>query len=208
MRLCEPIGCTVNVADGVLSGETGRYTKTFGELASVYADDAAYAVMLPSLRDTVVYEVSEFRPSTAVGDMIFGITRLTAGKVGREYFMTRGHIHAVANRPEIYYAQSGTGLMLMETPQGETRTVVIEPQTVCYVPPFWIHRSVNTGHGDLVMMFCYPADSGQDYAVIEQARGMRLLVVDDGADGWTTIENPRYRPRSAAECASLLRSAR
>ncbi|TIN31988.1 glucose-6-phosphate isomerase family protein, partial [Mesorhizobium sp.] len=80
-----------------------------------------------------------------------------------EYFMTRGHIHNQADRPEIYYGQKGRGLMLMESPEGEVRIVPIDAQTVCYVPPFWIHRSINVGDDDLVMLFCYPADSGQDY---------------------------------------------
>lgn len=204
MPIREPVGCTVRVADGVMAGATGRYTKTFGDLESLYADTAAFASMLPSLRDAVVYEVTEFRPSTAPGDLIFGVTRMMPGKVGREFFMTRGHIHAKSDRPEIYYGQSGTGVMLMESPAGETRTIVIEPQTVCYVPPFWIHRSVNTGSTELVMMFCYPADSGQDYDIIARASGMRMRVVDDGASGWTTVENAGYRPRTTHECERLM----
>ncbi len=208
MQIREPVGCTVRVADGLMTGATGRYTKTFGDLAAVYADEAAYAAMLPTLRDTVVYEVSEFRPSTAAGDMIFGVTRMVPGKVGREFFMTRGHIHANANRPEVYYGQAGTGVMLMESPNGETRTMVIAPQTVCYVPPFWIHRSINTGGADLVMMFCYPADSGQDYDIIARSGGMRVCIVDDdSASGWKAIDNPRYRARTAQECSRLLESA-
>ena len=57
------------------------------------------------------------------------------------------------------------------------------------------------------MMFCYPADSGQDYTVIERSRGMRLLIVSDGGGGWTAVDNPRYLPRSAAECAAILAGA-
>ena len=70
------------------------------------------------LRETgnpLVYAVEDLRPSTSLGDMIFGVTRMMPGKVGEEYFVTRGHLHAVANRPEIYYGESGTGLMLLES---------------------------------------------------------------------------------------------
>ncbi len=204
MELREPAGCSVLLAEGVLSGATGRYTKTFGDLGSIYADEAAYRAMLPGLRDTVVYEVTEFRPSNAPGDMIFGVTRMAPGKVGREFFMTRGHIHAKADRPEIYYGQTGTGVMLMESPGGEFRTVPIAPQTICYVPPFWIHRSINTGGGDLVMVFSYPADSGQDYEVIARSGGMRVRIVDDGTGGWVPVDNPGYRARSPLECERIL----
>jgi Glucose-6-phosphate isomerase (GPI) len=34
------------------------------------------------------------------------------------------------------------------------------------------------------MMFCYPADAGQDYAIIERARGMRSRIVHDGEADW------------------------
>lgn len=204
MELREPVGCSVLAAQGLLSGATGRYAKAFADLASIYGDERAYRAMLPALRDSVVYEVTEFRPSQASGDLIFGVTRMVPGKVGREFFMTRGHLHARADRPEIYHGQTGRGVMLMESPSGEVRTMPISPQTVCYVPPFWIHRSVNTGDSDLVMFFCYPADSGQDYDVIARSGGMRVRIVDDGAGGWAAVENLGYRPRSPQECASLL----
>ena len=53
------------------------------------------------------------------------------GRIGDEYFLTRGHIHATGNRPEIYYGEAGQGLMLMESPEGETR--IIEIQTKGHV---------------------------------------------------------------------------
>ena len=136
--------------------------------------------------------------------MIFGVTRLSPGKVGREFFMTKGHIHARADRPEIYYGQAGQGLMLMKSPAGEIRVVTVGPQTICYVPPYWIHRSVNVGSDDVVMVFSYPADAGQDYDIIARAGGMRSLVVEDGIGGWTLIDNPGYRPRSRAEIDRIL----
>ncbi len=157
--------------------------------------------------DEVVYEVTDFKPSANAGDMIVGVTRMRPGKVGREYFLTRGHIHANANRPEMYYGESGRGLMLLEFPQGEIRTVEIEPRALCYVPPYWIHRSVNTGSDELVMTFAYPADSGQDYAIIEEAGGMKSRVVDDGKGGWRLIDNASYRSRPAERIARVFASA-
>jgi len=71
----------------------------------------------------------------------------------------------------------------------------MRPNSVVYVPPHWIHRSVNVGAGHLVTLFCYPADAGQDYDIIARSGGMRDLVVDDGAGGWKQAPNPRYRPR-------------
>jgi glucose-6-phosphate isomerase len=173
MKLREPGICRVDASEGRLEGATGRYVKTFGDLKGLYEDEAAFRALIKEAgEDALAYEVTDFKPSANAGDMIIGVTRMPPGKVGREYFLTRGHIHAKANRPEMYYGESGRGLMLLESPEGEIRTVEIGPRTMCYVPPYWIHRSVNVGAEDLVMTFAYPADSGQDYAIIEEAGGM------------------------------------
>ena len=99
---------------------------------------------------------------------------------------------------------AGLGVMLLESPDGQVRTVEIGPRTMCYVPPFWIHRSVNVGSEPLVMTFAYPADSGQDYDIIANAGGMRSRIVDDGAGGWTAIDNKSYRPRPQSLVDSIM----
>ncbi len=75
------------------------------------------------------------------------------------------------------------------------------------MPPYWIHRSVNVGDDDLVMLFCYPADSGQDYSIIERAGGMRARIVDDGAGGWKQIDNPAWRAARCGDARCALRNA-
>lgn len=197
MHVRPPARCTVDLASGVMHGATGRYEKRLADLAGIYEDVAAFERLVKQAANPIVYEVTEFRPSTAPGDLIFGLTRMAPGRVGGEFFLTRGHIHAKADRPEIYYGQRGQGLMLMESPEGETRTVEIGPQTICYVPPFWIHRSVNIGPDELLLMFSYPADSGQDYDIITRSGGMRHRVMAAADGGWTLVENPSYRPRMA-----------
>lgn len=203
----QPTRCVVDVGRGALEGGSGRYEKRLSDLAGIYGDEGAFEALLREAGDRLVYAVEDLRPSASAGDMIFGITRMVSGKVGGEYFMTRGHIHAIANRPEIYYGESGSGLMLLESPQGETRILEVTPRSVCYVPPFWIHRSVNVGAGDLVMTFAYPADSGQDYDIIGRSGGMKARIMDDGRGGWTAVDNPRYRPRGAAEIERVLATA-
>lgn len=207
MQWFEPTSCAVDVESGAMSGMTGRYEKRLRDLTGLYEDEGAFAALMAAANDPVVYDVCDFRPSDAPGDMIFGVTRMSPGRVGREFFLTRGHIHAKADRPEIYYGQKGHGLMLLEAPDGQTRVVGIGPQTICYVPPYWIHRSVNVGSDDLVMMFSYPADSGQNYGIIERSGGMRHRVMATADGGWELVENAGYEPRSADTVGSLFRSA-
>lgn len=186
---------------GTLSASTARYEKRLSDLAGLYADASAFDAALGTC-DRVVYTVEDFRPSGASGDLCFGVTHMLPGRIGDEFFMTRGHIHAVANRPETYRGELGRGVMLMESPDGQVVTLQVTPGATVYVPPFWIHRSVNTGTEPLVMTFVYPADSGQDYGIIARSNGMRVRVVAD-AGGWRTVENPRWCPRSEAEIAAI-----
>jgi glucose-6-phosphate isomerase len=206
MKLGDPARLVLRVGDGGMDGATGRYEKRLSELAGLYLDAAAHGAAVRTLADPVVYTVEDFRPSADAGDMIFGVTRMLPGKIGDEFYLTRGHIHAKADRPEIYHGRAGTGLMLMESPEGETRVIEIAHDTVCYVPPYWIHRSINIGTDDLVMAFSYPADAGQDYGIIARSNGMRKRVMDDGKGGWRLVDNAGYRPRSATEIEALFRS--
>ncbi len=183
---------------GTLEGATGRYEKRFSALRGLFLDKDAFERMVDETGDAVAYAVEDFRPSANNGDLIFGVSTLQPGIVGREFMMTRGHIHARSDRPEIYYCQSGHGVMLMELEDGTVETAEMRPHTIVYVAPHWIHRSVNVGQEKLVTVFCYPADAGQDYEIIERAGGMRVLITPDGQGGWRQEDNPRYRPRSRA----------
>ncbi len=191
-----PVSVLISPA-GEMTGRTRRYEKRYHELAGLFADEAAYAEIARTRGTEVAYRVDEFRPSDRAGDMIFGTSTLQPGRVGDEFLFTRGHIHAVGDRPEIYLCQSGHGVMLMELADGTVRAEEMTPNGLVYVAPHWIHRSVNVGGVPLVTLFCYPADAGQDYEIIARSGGMRDLIVDDGEGGWKRVANPRYRPRVA-----------
>jgi glucose-6-phosphate isomerase len=203
--LREPVQSVIDVSTGAMSGNTGRYEKRLKDLDGMYEDQASFDALLKESGDRVVYAVEDFKPGNHAGDLIYGVTRMSPGRIGHEFFLTRGHIHAKADRPEIYYGQQGRGLMQLESPEGETRIIEVGPQTICYVPPFWIHRSINVGDEDLVMVFAYPADSGQDYGIIETSGGMRHRVMLGRDGGWELTENNSYRPRDAETVTALMK---
>ncbi|SDX54771.1 glucose-6-phosphate isomerase family protein [Litoreibacter albidus] len=192
----------IDPSTGSMSNATGHYEKRLKDLAGIYGNAQAFEHAASGAGDRIVYTVHEARPTATQGDLIFGTTFMEPGQIGGEYFMTRGHIHARANRPETYYGESGQGVMLLETPEGETKIMEISPKVLIYVPPLWIHRSVNTGDTPLVMSFCYPSDSGQDYGVIARSGGMAKRIVANG-DDWSAIDNTSYRPRDADEIARI-----
>jgi glucose-6-phosphate isomerase len=159
-----------------------------------YADQAAYEAMLAQ-GDVLLYEVYQINRPEVPGELLCGLSVVHPGKVGDEYFMTKGHYHAVLDTAEVYHCLQGRGMMVMETPAGEWAVEKLRPGRGLYVPPRWAHRSVNTDPcTDLVTFFIYPGHAGHDYGTIEQ-QGFRKLVVErDGRP--QVVDNPRWRPGS------------
>lgn len=195
LQVERPFVASIDALSGFSSGLPDHYVKTFGGLEGVYQADASLpTVALPADGD-LAYEVFSTARRVLPGALTVGTSVLKAGRVGSEFAMTRGHIHQIVDRAEIYFGLSGHGVMLLESLEGEAEALEVLPGSLVYVPGSWIHRSVNVGSDPLVSLFCFSADAGQDYEIVERSRGMRQLVVDDGRGGWKLEANPRYVPR-------------
>ena len=155
-----------------------------------FHDADAYTQMVEN-GDPVLYEVYEVSRPQVAGELINGTSILHPGKVGDEYFMTKGHFHTVLETAEIYVCQQGQGVMVMETPEGEWAVEELAPGKILYVPPRWAHRSVNTGTVDLITFFAYPGNAGHDYGTIEAQGFCKLIVEKDGKPAY--IDNPRWQ---------------
>lgn len=184
-----PEGVSIDGATGEVTPATGRYIKNLSSLRELYEDTAAFDAYIAAHGDVVAYEVVEYRPEGS--DICFGTTIMAPGKIGREYFFTRGHFHAKADRGEVYYTQSGEGVLLLHSRSGETRSVQMRPGVCAFIPPDWAHRSVNTGADKLVFVWMCTIDAGHDYGEVA-GRGMRQLSVErNGAAA--LVANPKYQ---------------
>ena len=193
-----PFTFDISLPGGVPTAYDAHVVRRLSSMRGQYADPVAYEALLAQ-GDVVLYEVYEMRgPEVAgehvgLGELLHGTSIVHPGQVGDEYFMTKGHFHSVLDTAEVYHILQGRGMMVMETPEGDWAVEELRTGRVLYVPPRWAHRSVNTGQGDLVMLFVYPGHAGHDYGTIE-TRGFRKLVV--ARDGQPTIvDNPRWRPQ-------------
>ncbi len=164
-------------------------TRHLSALRGQFYDQETYEKMLAD-DDQLIYEVYEIRRPDVEGELLMGISIVHPGKVGREFFMTKGHFHSILDTAEVYYCLRGEGYMVMETPEGETSVEPLSPGKVLYVPPRWAHRSVCTSRQeDLVTFFTYPGNAGHDYGTIER-QGFRKMIMD-GANGPEVVDNPR-----------------
>lgn len=186
-----PFSFTLPLPNVIPSRVDNHIQRRLSALSGQFLDHSAYQAMLAK-EDQLIYEVYEIKRPEIEGELLMGVSIVHPGKVGREFFMTKGHFHTVLATAEVYYCMRGEGYMVMETPEGEAFVEALSPGRVLYVPPCWAHRSVCTSRQeDLVTFFIYPANSGHDYGTIEH-KGFRKLVVE-GAAGIEIIDNPRWK---------------
>jgi len=166
----------------------GRHPRRAHDLRGVFQDAAALEALIRE-GDPVIYETFEPSLPEAPGHLMCGVTVLHPGRVGAEYFMTRGHYHRHRDTAEVYVGLQGRGCLVVQAEGKGARTVPVEPGAVVYVAPGWAHRSVNTGDEPLIFFFTYPADAGHDYATLATS-GFDLLVVHRAGTA-AVIPNPR-----------------
>ena len=184
-----PFAFTLPMPQVVPSRVDNHIERRLSALRGQFFDQKTYKKML-SIEDQLIYEVYEIKRPEVVGELLMGISIVHPGKVGSEFFMTKGHFHSVLETAEIYYCLRGGGYMVMETPEGDTSVEELAPGKILYVPPRWAHRSVCTSRlEDLVTFFAYPGNAGHDYGTIER-QGFRKLVLE-GANGPEIVDNPR-----------------
>jgi glucose-6-phosphate isomerase len=188
-----PFSADITLPGGRLSRYDNHYARLLSAMRGYYADVEAYESLIAA-GDIPLYEVYEMLLPEEPGQLLHGTSILHPGNVGDEYFMTKGHFHAVLETAEVYHVLQGRGIMVMETPEGEWAVEKLRPGRVLYVPPRWAHRSVNTGTEDLITLYVYPGHSGHDYGSIA-SHGFRKLVVERNGAA-VVVDNPRWMPPS------------
>ncbi|MCG0283493.1 glucose-6-phosphate isomerase [Streptomyces sp. PSAA01] len=158
-------------------------------MAGMYADQETAERLAEE--DVLVYEFFDMGVPRSTGEVAYGTSITYPGKVGDEYFMTKGHFHSVLDTAEIYYCLRGRGLMMMENPEGDVQWAEFTPGQGVYVPGRYAHRSINTSPDEpLVTFFAFPGHAGHDYGTIE-SKGFRKIVVErDGAPA--VVDNPKW----------------
>ena len=125
-------------------------------------------------------------------DQAFGTSITYPGKVGNEYFMTKGHFHTILATAEVYYCLSGEGYMLLENPEGDWCAYELTPGRMIYVPERYAHRSINVSPDEaLRTFFVFRGDAGHDYGTIETKGYRKLLLERDGKPA--IVDNPKWK---------------
>jgi len=169
----------IDVTTGRVDGVT-PVLRRLSDLGGVFADTAAYESLL-AVEDPVIYSVSTVEVARGARQLAYGLGVLYPGRVGREFYLTRGHFHAEREAAEFYFGLSGQGALLLEDEAtGESILHALLPGDAVYVPGRTAHRTINTGVRPLVYLGVYPADAGHDYGALAQRNFAKVLVDCDG----------------------------
>lgn len=88
----------------------------------MYQDQKAVEETLGS-EDPLLYEVYEISVPEEAGQLIHCTTILYPGKIGDEYYMTKGHYHEKRDTAESYLCFSGEGHLLTMTEDGDSEAL-------------------------------------------------------------------------------------
>jgi glucose-6-phosphate isomerase len=171
---------SINWMTGMLDGQSVQTsTKTLGEIRSLFHDQETAGRLDPDLE---LYRVQIYAPvqDGVEGGLFWGNTVVQPGKVGDEYYMTKGHFHNIRNRAEYYATVDGEGALLLMGEDRVTRCERMQPGSVHYIPGHAAHRVANTGDVPLVFVACWPSDAGYDYDTIEHEGFSARMVERNG----------------------------
>ncbi|HGA2726414.1 TPA: glucose-6-phosphate isomerase family protein [Enterobacter hormaechei] len=131
-----------------------------------------------------VYDVEMLDSPSNDGALYVGVTHLCAGRIGEEFFMTRGHFHQRREQGEVYFGLRGCGLLLLQTASGVARLERVMPGSVHIIPSFTAHRLINTGEETLSALAVWPSVAGHDYAALADGFALRVFASEKNLQGW------------------------
>lgn len=116
-------------------------------------------------QESLIYQVQMYLPEKEgiPGGLYFGNTTISPGKVGAEYFMTKGHFHAQEDRTEYYWGIQGEGMLILMDREGNTWAERMIAGSLHNIRPHIAHRVANVGENPLVFGACWPSDAGHNY---------------------------------------------
>ena len=153
-------------------------TRLLKDIAGIFLDQESLFKMNPEIP---AYSVQSWLPISegTPGGLFFGVSTIFPGKVGNEYFMTKGHFHSQSDRAEFYWGVQGKGMLIWMDRDRNTWAEEVYPGSLHYIGSEIAHRLANTGDESLVVGACWPSDAGHDYEEIAvNGFSARLLEVN------------------------------
>ena len=116
-ELMKPFAVNIDFKQGSITAPARVTRRTLKDLEGLFYDEEEYRRVLAK-EDPLLYEVYEIPVPNEEGHLLSCTTIIYPGKVGKEYYFTKGHFHEKEDRAEIYTCLQGEGYLLMHTRSG------------------------------------------------------------------------------------------
>lgn len=164
----------LDFSSGVFEGQAPQSARALGELGPIFRDQGALPAMDPAEAVYATYGC----PGEVEGEpsLLYATTVLQPGRVGDEFYMTRGHFHTKPERGEFMVTLRGAGALILMDRQDETWMEPMKPGSVHDIDGRYAHRVANTGSEPLVFLVVWMSDCGHDYESIRERGFGKILV--------------------------------
>ncbi len=162
----EPLNSNIELEKTKLNPEGEVIIRRLSGMIGMFQDKEATKEVLK--KNPIIHKFYNVPIPKEEGHLQHCISIVFPGKIGNEYYMTKGHFHKIKDTAEIYLTLKGRGKLLMQTPDKKSKVVDMKEGTISYIPPCWAHRTFNIGDEPLIFFGVYRGDVGHDYGIIEK----------------------------------------
>ncbi len=122
-----------------------------------------YFAGAPEQGDPLIYEIYTWNDGHAPTNLLSTITVLHAGRIGDEFYHTKGHFHTDPDGSEFVVGYFGEGVLQTGTRAGAVTETQIMRGAHLVIPDSRAHRVVNRGEEAAVYLSVSSAGVGHDY---------------------------------------------
>jgi len=184
----KPFNSYIELEKMKLDPEGNSVIRKLSDMVDVFQDKEAVKEALKE--NPLIYKFYNVQIPEEKGHLQHCISIIFPGKIGNEYYMTKGHFHKIKDTAEIYLTLKGRGKLVMQTPDQKSKVLEMKEGSISYIPPYWAHRTVNSGDKPLIFFGVYRGDAGHNFGIIEK-KGFCKLIVERN-EQIKVIDNPNY----------------
>ena len=176
MNYFKPFNSYIELEKMKLNPEGELVIRKLSDMVAVFQDKEEVKKALK--KNPIIYKFYNVQIPEEDGHLQHCISMIFPGKIGNEYYMTKGHFHKIKDTAEVYLTLKGRGKLVMQTPDQKSKVLDMRKGSISYIPPYWAHRTVNTGDEPLIFFGVYRGDAGHNYGIIEK-KGMAIIIVEE-----------------------------
>lgn len=152
----------------IKKGYENKIVRRLKDMISCFRDQKAVQKLLK--KNPLIYVVYE----KIEGPVSYSLTVMEPGRIGKEFYMTKGHCHKVSSVEPVHVVE-GKGVLVLQNKKGGVKKINLKKGIIYVIPKDYAHRVVNVGKTRLSFVCTYMTKAGHDYSIIKK-EGFKTIV--------------------------------